>query len=934
MLGERFQCIALEGVRRTHPLRPDSGSRLRRNHKGLQMQYPSPEPSQNLGATENGAHASSAPRYSRDHRESRGSERLSLVLESAASARMEGFPVVPNADESGTVDGDSIVVMNTGAHWPRGTLYMLPKRNSVDEEHDVLKQVYGDMIAIMVERLNQLRRVKIMYRASNAAHPDCSNKKRPYQDFADAVGHESDMAQQFKDSTKDPHERKVRLRWDWDMFDTLNDLWREKIRRLGEQREILQKEGRLEAELPPAWRFLDVWAMTLQRPDAHSDCLHWCLPTMYNEWSRHLLHVLHLESGLEAYLLSPPQYVIISSTIALSMLSLGGSPQIFRVVALPKVEEPGQPYKPLWLRDASMTYFLSPHFKPWVADVSVYGSEAQRWTSLSSNIYLMESAQELVDDLSPSPPAATIVRRERSEGGAQWWRSFLVLRSVDSIIDIWFAHLKESQYCSSRCQRQHWARHRTECESKLNNTTWQPSWIVDGRRPSLRPDNVHISLTGGSLWNKVPGFDVLNLKLKASLPRYIKTSRYVSPNHLLTHPSGAGDLRNLIRTVNSLPRSYRGQCDILFNDPDAISANRNLLILYVLLTPGPPVDEVAELALHPMYSARLTSLASAYVRCCVSSIYGDLTKPAEMPFHRTFASRGKGKLHSTQPATSIKGPVEMFLSQFDLSKALRRRRYTLMDPHTVDNRHKILASLEPAYRLAVMHFWKTGVLSPYSFDLTEFTEPNRVYPDSAFIVFYLHRKVAGWANPMTSSLCKGGTCTRLKGVDKGTGWSPLTFLGAFFFHTREELCSFVNQIKSLNINIHHTQYDPRVLSKALSAGVLPSMTEALFGRVDADRIRSSESGPAVHPETILEMLKRRCKNIPSLRPRLKKLLEQGLHSPSMIRLIESLDVFVDTGPAFQDYLHSQNVIDLSEELSIRQKRRNTVQPKVTTFDHL
>ncbi|KAH6916363.1 hypothetical protein BKA70DRAFT_1179842 [Coprinopsis sp. MPI-PUGE-AT-0042] len=200
----------------------------------------------------------------------------------------------PNADEAGTVDGDSIVVMNTGAHWSRGTLHMLPNRNSVDEEHRVLKQM-----TIMVERLNQLRRVKIMYRATNAAHPDCSNKKHPYQDFADAVEHESDMAQQFKDSTNNPRERKVRLRWDWDMFDTLNDLWREEIRRLGEEREILKKEGRLEAELPPAWRFLDVWGMTLQRPDAHSDCLHWCLPTMYNEWSRHLLHILHLESGLE-----------------------------------------------------------------------------------------------------------------------------------------------------------------------------------------------------------------------------------------------------------------------------------------------------------------------------------------------------------------------------------------------------------------------------------------------------------------------------------------------------------------------------------------------------------------------------------------------------------------------------------------------------------
>ncbi|KAH6916364.1 hypothetical protein BKA70DRAFT_1179846 [Coprinopsis sp. MPI-PUGE-AT-0042] len=485
--------------------------------------------------------------------------------------------------------------------------------------------------------------------------------------------------------------------------------------------------------------------------------------------------------------------------------------------------------------------------------------------------------------------------------------------------------------------------------SQLNNTIWQPSWIVDGRRPSFRPDNVHISLTGGSLWNEVPGFDVLNLKLNEGQ----SSSLYQDFKICLT---SAGDLRNLIRTVNSLPQSYQGQCDILFNDPDAISANRNLLILYILLTPGPPVDEVAELALHLMYSARLTSLASAYVRRCVSSIYGDLTKPAEMTFQRTFASRGKGKLHSTQPATSIKRPVEMFLSRYDLSKALRRRRDTLLDLSTVDDRHKILASFEPAHRLAVVHFWKTGVLAPHSLDLTEFTEPNRALftpqgswlgsPDDIF-------PFQGWDMHEAQ---ESGQTNRLE---------PSDIFGYLFFHVREELRRFVNRIKSLNISIHHTQYDPRVLSKGLPVGVLPSLTEALFDRVDLGSMpdhtnlsvclhdwapllkhenphsclvlsfsRWTQTGSGSpsrdllsNPETILEMLKRRCKNIPSLRPRLKKLLEQGLHSPSIIRLIESLDVFVDTGPAFQDYLHSQSVIEISEELGIRQKRRNTVQPK-------
>jgi Domain of unknown function (DUF4470) len=238
----------------------------------------------------------------------------------------------------------------------------------------------------------------------------------------------------------------------------------------------------------------------------------------------------------------------------------------------------------------------------------------------------------------------------------------------------------------------------------------------------------------GSLWDKTPSYDILNLRLNegqsSSLYQDFKiclSGKHPCShvNHIFIRPPGTSDLRNLVRTVNSLPRSYRGQCDVLFNDADAISSNRNLLILYILLTPGPPADEAAELALHLMHSARLTSLASTYVRRCVSSIYGDSPKSSEMTFQRTFATRGQGKLHTSQPATAIKRPMEMFFSRYDLSKALRRRRDILLDPTTVDDRHKVLASLEPAHRLAVVHYWRTGVMAPHSLDLSEFTEPNR-----------------------------------------------------------------------------------------------------------------------------------------------------------------------------------------------------------------
>ncbi len=72
----------------------------------------------------------------------------------------------------------------------------------------------------------------------------------------------------------------------------------------------------------------------------------------------------------------------------------------------------------------------------------------------------------------------------------------------------------------------------------------------------------------------------------------------------------SGDIRNLIETVNGLPKHYQGKCDILLNDIDPIVVNRNLIILFALLGSGPSMDEAAELATHLMYSA-----ASSCRRC-------------------------------------------------------------------------------------------------------------------------------------------------------------------------------------------------------------------------------------------------------------------------------------------------------------------------------
>lgn len=57
-------------------------------------------------------------------------------------------------------------------------------------------------------------------------------------------------------------------------------------------------------------------------------------------------------------------------------------------------------------------------------------------------------------------------------------------------------------------------------------------------------------------------------------------------------------------------------------------------------------------------------------------------------------------------------------------------------------------------------------------------------------------------------------------------------LGCLFFHIRAELREFALRVKEFNIHIHLLQYDPRLLSKGISIGVLPAFSEASFDRVD------------------------------------------------------------------------------------------------------
>ena len=80
----------------------------------------------------------------------------------------------------------------------------------------------------------------------------------------------------------DPQVKQQRARWDWDLFEPHNEIWRSTVGRLMRERNLRKQNGVDAEKLGARWVYVDLWDQALQRPDAHSDpavdCLH-CKPT-------------------------------------------------------------------------------------------------------------------------------------------------------------------------------------------------------------------------------------------------------------------------------------------------------------------------------------------------------------------------------------------------------------------------------------------------------------------------------------------------------------------------------------------------------------------------------------------------------------------------------------------------------------------------------
>ncbi|TFK25740.1 hypothetical protein FA15DRAFT_327405 [Coprinopsis marcescibilis] len=202
-------------------------------------------------------------------------------------------------EERETVTEDTIVIINTGIHWSRHQLTLLKARNNPADEQAYLTEAYRQMVRVVSEQLKVNPRVFIYYRATTPGHPKCYIHSSPYKTPGAAQALEKNVVSRLLQGVATEAERQQKRKWDWDLFPVHNEVWRRAIIRLEHERKMLFAKPFPLQRLYAKWHYLDIWSQALQRPDAHydpsQDCLRWCSPVLFDQWTRHLHHILQMK---------------------------------------------------------------------------------------------------------------------------------------------------------------------------------------------------------------------------------------------------------------------------------------------------------------------------------------------------------------------------------------------------------------------------------------------------------------------------------------------------------------------------------------------------------------------------------------------------------------------------------------------------------------
>ncbi|KAG2008144.1 hypothetical protein CC2G_013606 [Coprinopsis cinerea AmutBmut pab1-1] len=380
-------------------------------------------------------------------------------------------------------------------------------------------------------------------------------------------------------------------------------------------------------------------------------------------------------------------------------------------------------------------------------------------------------------------------------------------------------------YCSKECQQQHWKVHKQDCKNPMKSNTWKPIWVREGRQPRFvnnEPDTFESRMADGhsrglSLWGNTPAFDLINLSANE------KDSKR---DFSIAFPA-SGDLRHVIKTINSLPDDYTGKLDVYLNDGCVPVVARNLVLLLLLGTITDPVL-AANVAIHFWYSI------------CMPVEYKQKISVALLSFMKTLGL-GAADGRSDVPTLLGGGSSELIfaVSGEEYEKLMMCFQYYLVPeastesvqqaydavrraPSRADYRDRMYARLRPSHRVAFQEYRLFGIVLPFGAVNAHFNYPNRS----------LFSPGGEWLQKDYADPLSGWDTREVIATGKKYGAQSEDIYGCLYFHLSEQLQKFSRRLQKFRVSFKLSSLDATELAKTLRA----SPTPVRFDRISVSNI--------------------------------------------------------------------------------------------------
>ncbi|KAJ2921018.1 hypothetical protein H1R20_g16078, partial [Candolleomyces eurysporus] len=386
-------------------------------------------------------------------------------------------------------------------------------------------------------------------------------------------------------------------------------------------------------------------------------------------------------------------------------------------------------------------------------------------------------------------------------------------------------------YCSKDCQKDHWKLHKRDCKSPIKSEDWLPSWVWEDRLPIFMRDETpedafYRRLTGEfdrgcALWGNVPAMDVINLG----------TNENDATKDLSIAFVASGDMRHVVKTINSLPSNFSGNLTILLNDVTTPIACRNLALLLIL---GTIPDEAlaADVALHLWYSVFLPkeyrvqvglAIAAALDKSCDDSTSVPVGRRSTVSWF--YPPEADAYLVNLAPDAKVSK-----LSALDAQIEYRR----VQGAHSRrDYRDRMYARLRPSHRVAVQEYRRSGIVLPFGAPNFHFDTPN-------VSLFSLNGR---WLQDDSSDPLEGWDISAVIAAGKAHGARPEDIYGCLYFYLTEQLRTFAKRLRELSISFKLYSTEACGLACAIKSGRLTELDLppiVRFDRIEVSNILDAQ----------------------------------------------------------------------------------------------